>query len=131
MTFVFSETDPVRVRLEENTLVAFIQVSVHEEGEEPIVPHRIRIPFAFRLTSDGILISPPEKVTAIQATALENVGRAKRAAMSRQIGRILMKRLEPKTVDGAVDVKASDTKTIPLNTVGLSSHDGWLTIELQ
>ena len=131
VTFVFSETDPVRVRLEENTLVAFIQVSVHEEGEEPIVPHRIRIPFAFSLTSDGILISPPQKVTAIQATALENVGRAKRAAMSRQIGRILMKRLEPKTVDGTVDVKASDTKTIPLNTVGLSSHDGWLTIELQ
>lgn len=131
VTFVFSEKDPVRIRLEDNTLVAFIQVSVHEEGEEPIVPHRIRIPFAFSLTSDGILISPPEKVTAIQATALENVGRAKRAAMSRQIGRILMKRLEPKTVDGTVDVKASDTKTIPLNTVGLSSHDGWLTIELQ
>lgn len=130
-TFIFSEVDPVRVRIEENTVVLILKVTVVEDGKDPLPQHRLEIPIGVGVDGANILLTPPEKLTAIRATALEPVQAVRRAGIANQIRRIVLARLPERRVDGTVSVKASDTRNIDLQTVELSAADGWLYVEMK
>lgn len=130
-TFIFAQVDPVRVRIEQNTLVLILKIKIEEEGKDPLPEHRLEVPVGIGVDGTDILLTPPEKLTAIRATALEPVQAVKRAGIANQIRRILMARLPERRIDGGVSVKASDTRNIDLQTVDLRSSDGWLYVELK
>jgi hypothetical protein len=130
-TFIFEENDPVRVRIEDDAIVLILQVKLVEEGQDDLPRHRIEVPIGISIVGSDILLSPPEKLTDIRATALEPVSALRRAGIANQIRRILMARLPERKVDGHVSVAASDTKNIELQTIRVSGQDGWLYAELQ
>jgi hypothetical protein len=130
-TFALSESDSIRVRFEDDTIVLVLQTGIVQEGKDPIPQHRIEVPIGLGVDGQEIVLSPPEKLTDIRTTALEPVPALKRAGIANQIRRILTARLPERRLDNAVDVAASDTKTIRLRTFLLSSEDGWLYAELK
>ncbi len=129
-TFIFAQDDPVRVRIEENTVVLILEVKIVEEGKDPLPEHRLEVPVGISIDGTDILLTPPEKLTSIRATALEPVQALRRAGIANQIRRIISARLPERRVDGGVSVEASDTNTIDLQTTAISGQDGWLYVEL-
>jgi hypothetical protein len=130
-TFVFDENDPIRVRIEQDSVVLVLQIKIEEEGKDALPKHRIEVPIGIAINGTDIVLSPPEKLTTIRANALEPVSTLKRAGIANQIRRIVVARLPERKIDGGVSVAASDTKNINLQTYFISSSDGWLNIELQ
>jgi len=130
-TFVFDEKDPIRVRIEQDSVVLVLQIKIEEEGKDALPKHRIEVPIGIAINGTDIVLSPPEKLTTIRATALEPVRALKKVGIANQIRRIVVARLPERKIDGGVSVAASDTKNINLQTVFISSSDGWLNIELQ
>ena len=112
-------------------MVLILRAGIVEEGKDPIPQHRIEVPIGIGVDGGEIVLSPPDRLAAIRTTAMESVPRVRRAAIANQIRRILMARLPERRVDGMVEVNASDTKQIKLQTVLLESRDGWLHIQLQ
>ena len=129
--FTFDEKNPVRVRIEQDTIVLILQIRVTEQNKEPLPKHRIEIPIGIAVSGSDIVFSPPAKLTDIRATALERVSPLRRAGIANQIRRIVTAQLPERKVDGHVVIAASDTKTIDLQMIDISSHDGWLYVELQ
>lgn len=130
-TFALSQSDSIRVRFEDDTIVLVLQTGIIQEGKDPLPQHRIEVPIGISVDGQEIVLTPPEKLTEIRTTALEPVSALKRAGIANQIRRILTARLPERRLDNAVDVAASDTKTIRLRTFLLSSEDGWLYAELK
>ncbi len=130
-TFLLNDIDPIRIRVEDDVLVLILQAGVVQEGRDPIPQHRIEVPIGIGVEDGSIVLTPPERLSEIRTVALEKVPALKRASVANQIRRIIRSRLPKRTVDGVVSIQASDTKTIDLQTVELSSRDGWLYIELQ
>ena len=130
-TFVFDENDPIRVRIEEDSVILVLQITIEEESKDALPKHRIEVPIGIAIDGTDIVLSPPAKLTTIRATALEPVNALKRAGIANQIRRIVVARLPERKIDGGVDIAASDTKNIDLQTHVISSSDGWLNIELQ
>ena len=112
-------------------IVLILQVTIEEPDKEALPKHRIEIPIGIGISGSDIVFSPPAKLTDIRATALERVSPLRRAGIANQIRRIVTAQLPERKVDGHVSIPASDTKTIDLQTIGISSLDGWLYIELQ
>jgi len=130
-TFALNEADSIRIRFEDDTIVLVLQTGIIQEGKDPIPQHRIEVPIGIGVDGQEIVLTPPEKLTEIRTTALEPVPALKRAGIANQIRRILTARLPERRLDNAVDVVASDTKTIRLRTFLLNSNDGWLYAELK
>lgn len=129
--FTFDEVDPVRVRIEDNAIVLVLRVVIQEEGSDALPRHRIEFPVGIGMSGTDIALTPPEKLTSIRTTALEPVNAVRRAGIANQIRRILSRQLPERKVDGGVSVKASDDKTIELQTIDISGQDGWLYVELK
>jgi hypothetical protein len=130
-TFVFDENDPIRVRIEQDSVTLVLQIKIEEEGKDALPKHRIEVPIGIAIDGTDIVLSPPARLTTIRATALEPVNALKRAGIANQIRRIVVARLPERKIDGGVSVATSDTKNINLQTHLVSSSDGWLNIELQ
>ena len=130
-TFVFDEENPVRVRIDKDEVVLVLQIRIEQEGKETLPKHRIEVPIGLRIEDSDIVLLPPEKLTDIRTTAMERVSAIRRAGTANQIRRIIRARLPERRLDGGVDIEASGNKTIRLQTIALSSQDGWLYIELQ
>jgi hypothetical protein len=130
-TFIFDENDPIRVRIEQDSVLLVLQITIEEESKDALPKHRIEVPIGIAIDGTDIVLSPPSKLTTIRATALEPVNALKRAGIANQIRRIVVARLPERKIDGSVSIAASDTKTINLQTHIVSSSDGWLNIELQ
>ncbi|MCH2200800.1 MAG: hypothetical protein MK102_02435 [Fuerstiella sp.] len=130
-TFIFDEENPVRVRIEKNVIVLVLQLGIEQEGKDSLPKHRIEVPIGLGITGSEIVLLPPDKLTDIRTTAMERVSAIRRAGTANQIRRIIRARLPERKLDGGVDITASSTKTIRLQTIALSSQDGWLYVELQ
>jgi hypothetical protein len=130
-TFIFDENDPIRVRIEQDSVLLVLQITIEEESKDALPKHRIEVPIGIAIDGTDIVLSPPSKLTTIRATALEPVNALKRAGIANQIRRIVVARLPERKIDGSVSIAASDTKTINLQTHVVRSSDGWLNIELQ
>ena len=129
--FVFDRDNPVRVRIEQDTIVLVLQIGIEEVDKDPLPRHRIEVPISIGISGTDIVMSPPAKLTNIRITALERVPPFRRAAIANQIRRIVSARLPERKLEGQISIAASDTKTIDLQTIAVSGRDGWLYVELQ
>ena len=125
--FVFSKTDPIRVRFANNQIVLILRTGVRQEGREEIPEQIITIPATLTL-QDGKIIYEPGN---IGVASREEVDRLKQVTRANQIRRIMNRRIVRKELNPTIDLQAAGDKTLPVTATLIHLADGWLTAEFQ
>lgn len=126
-TFVFSETDPIRVMFGEGEVTLILRTGVLQEGKEDIPEQIIRIPIAISL-ADGKLILEPG---TIAVSSKDEADRLKQVTRANQIRRILGERFVRKELDPTLELQNASDETITLTLQSIRIGDGWVNAELQ
>jgi len=119
-TFVFSKTDPIRIRFENGEVVVTLRTGIRQEGREEIPEQVITIPVALSVTADKVLVEPGN----ISVGGTDNARKV-------QIKRILSRRVVRRELSAVVDLQAAGDKTLPVTVTHIELLDGWLGAELQ
>jgi hypothetical protein len=119
-TFVFSQTDPIRVRFENGEVVVTLRTGIRQEGREEIPEQVITIPVALSVTGDKVLVEPGN----IAVGGTDNARKV-------QIKRILSRRVVRRELNAVVDLEAAGDKTLPVTVTRIQLLDGWLSAEMQ
>jgi hypothetical protein len=119
-TFVFSQTDPIRIRFENGEVVVTLRTGIRQEGREEIPEQVITIPVELSVTGDKVLVEPGN----IAVGGTDNARKV-------QIKRILSRRVVRRELSAVVDLEAAGDKTLPVTVTRIELLDGWLSAEMQ
>jgi hypothetical protein len=125
-SFVFSNTDPIRVHFDKNQITLVMRAGVIQTGKEEIPEQIITIPIDMSL-QDGKVILEPGK---IGIASKEESDRLKQITRANQIRRILSNRLVRRELKNTIDLQAAGDKTLPLTITMIQLLDGWLSAEM-
>ncbi len=125
-SFVFSNTDPIRVHFDKNQITLVMRAGVIQTGKEEIPEQIITIPIDMSL-QDGKVILEPGK---IGIASKEESDRLKQITRANQIRRILSNRLVRRELKNTIDLQAAGDKTLPLTITMIQLVDGWLSAEM-
>lgn len=117
--FLFSKTDPIRVRFNDGQVVLSLRMGIRQEGKEEIPVETVTIPISMSLQDGKIILEPG------------NIAVTGRPTRSVQIKRVLARRIVRKEMSPTVDLEKSGNGTLPVTVTHLELADGWLTAELQ
>jgi hypothetical protein len=130
-TFVFSQTDPIRIRFEDGKAVLMMRSGIRQEGKDEIPEQKIAVPIGLSIEGGKLVLSPPERVTEIVVAGVERASRLQQVARANQIRRLLKSRLPRRELDPVITVPLSDTRDLDLTLIDIQSNDGWLYTEMQ
>lgn len=125
--FVFSNTDPIRVRFASGKIILVLRMGVRQEGREEIPEQIITIPATLTL-QDGKVIYEPGN---IGVASREEADRLKQVTRANQIRRIMNRRIVRKEMNPTIDLQAAGDKTLPVTATLIHMADGWLTTEFK
>ncbi len=125
--FVFSNTDPIRVRFASGKIILVLRMGVRQEGREEIPEQIITIPATLTL-QDGKIIYEPGN---IGVASREEADRLKQVTRANQIRRIMNRRIVRKEMNPTIDLQAAGDKTLPVTATLIHMADGWLTTEFK
>ncbi len=125
--FVFSKTDPIRVRFSSGKIILVLRMGVRQEGREEIPEQIITIPATLTF-QDGKIIYEPG---SIGVASREEADRLKQVTRANQIRRIMNRRIVRKEMSPTIDLQAAGDKTLPVTATLIHLADGWLTTEFQ
>ncbi len=125
--FVFSKTDPIRIRFANNQIVLTLRTGVRQEGKEEIPEQIITIPISLTLQDGKIILDPGN----IGVASRVETDRLKQPARANQIRRIMNRRIVRREMSPTIDLQAAGDKTLPLTATLIHLADGWLTTEFQ
>jgi hypothetical protein len=117
--FLFSKTDPIRVRFNNGQIILSLRMGIRQEGKEAIPEETVTIPISMTLENGKIVLDP------------KNIAVTGRPTRSVQIKRVLARRIVRKELSPTIDLQAAGDKTLPLTFTFIELADGWLTTELQ
>ncbi len=117
--FLFSKSDPIRVRFDNGQIILSLRTGIRQEGKEEIPEETVTIPISMTLENGKIIMDPG------------NIAVTGRPTRSVQIKRVLAKRIVRKELSPTVDLQAAGDKTLPVTVTHIHLADGWLTTELQ
>lgn len=117
--FLFSKSDPIRVRFDNGQIILSLRTGIRQEGKEEIPEETVTIPISMTLENGKIILDPG------------NIAVTGRPTRSVQIKRVLAKRIVRKELSPTVDLQAAGDKTLPVTVTHIHLADGWLTTELQ
>ncbi|MCA9056849.1 MAG: hypothetical protein KDA85_00060, partial [Planctomycetaceae bacterium] len=126
-TFIFSQTDPLRVQFDNNQLVLFMRMGVAQEGKEEIPEQIIEIPINLSVADGKIILDPGR----IGVTSLDEPDKLKQVTRANQIRRILSRRFERKEKDAKINLQPENEKGLEVTVTTLQTMDGWLTTEVR
>ena len=130
-TFVFSDTDPIRMRFEEGSVVLMLRTGIRQEGKDEIPEQKIAVPIGLSVEGGKLILSPPEKITDIVVAPIKSASRLQQVARANQIRRLLNAKLPRRELDPTITLPLSDTRDLDLSLIDIQSSDGWLYTELQ
>lgn len=125
--FVFSKTDPIRVRFDNGQIVLTLRTGIQQEGREEIPEQIITVPISMSL-ADGKLILEPG---SIKVASKAETDRAKQLPRANQIRRIMSRRIVRKEMNATIDLQAAGDKKLPVTITKIQLNDGWVTAEMQ
>ncbi len=117
--FLFSKTDPIRVRFDKGQIILSLRTGIRQEGKEEIPEETVTIPISMSLQGGKVVVEPG------------NIAVTGRPTRSVQIKRVLGRRIVKKEFSPTMDLQAAGDKTLPVTISHIELADGWLTIELQ
>ena len=117
--FLFSKTDPIRVRFDNGQIILSLRTGIRQEGKEEIPEETVTIPIAMSLQNGKVVIEPG------------NIAVTGRPTRSVQIKRVLARRIVRKELSPTVDLQAAGDKTLPVTITNIQLADGWLTAEME
>lgn len=117
--FLFSKTDPIRVRFDNGQIILLLRTGIRQEGKEEIPVETVTIPIAMTLQNGKIIIEPG------------NIAVTGRPTRSVQIKRVLARRIVRKELSPTIDLQAAGDKTLPVTITNIQLADGWLTAEME
>jgi hypothetical protein len=120
---IFSQVDPIRVRIVDNELVIVIRAGFKQEGKDDIPTQEITVPITLEATGRQIIAKAGNVVVA--ASEGQGGGVGVRAVVRKKIQSVLPDR----TVDAKVEIKTPD-KTVIAYVSKLKLVDGWLSVSI-
>lgn len=117
--FLFSKTDPIRVRFDNGQIILSLRTGIRQEGKEEIPEETVTIPISMSLQNGKVIVEPG------------NIAVTGRPTRSVQIKRVLARRIVRKELSPTIDLQAAGDKTLPLTITHIELVDGWLTAEMQ
>lgn len=127
-TFVFDDSDPIRVRFRGNEIELVIRAALKQEGKEDIPAQEISVPLVIVVEGDNlnisagrVRVSPVEKPESLQTQI------ARAGVIRKKIDRAIVS----KTVDGTVELERDNGSPLALKVQTLTSRNGWLSLTLE
>ena len=117
--FLFSKTDPIRVRFDNGQIILSLRTGIRQEGKEEIPEETVTIPISMTLQDGKVILNPG------------NISVTGRPTRSVQIKRVLARRIVRKELSPTVDLQAAGDKTLPVTVTHLDLADGWLNAEFE
>ncbi len=117
--FLFSKTDPIRVRFNNGQIILSLRTGIRQEGKEEIPEETVTIPIAMSLQNGKVIIEPG------------NIAVTGRPTRSVQIKRVLARRIVRRELSSTIDLQAAGDKTLPVTITNVQLADGWLTAEME
>lgn len=117
--FLFSKTDPIRVRFNNGQIILSLRTGIRQEGKEEIPEETVTIPIAMSLQNGKVIIEPG------------NIAVTGRPTRSVQIKRVLARRIVRRELSSTIDLQAAGDKTLPVTITNIQLADGWLTAEME
>ncbi len=124
-TFVFAESDPIRIRLQDGALTLIFRAGFQREGGDPIPQQVISVPLTFEVKGSQIQISRG----AVKVAAAEGGG-AGQIATAGIIRRKIQNTLPERTVNGRFDLKGT-RRTVQATVKSIKILDGWAVVNVQ
>lgn len=127
-TFVFAESDPIRVRATGGQFLLVLKSGFQQEGRDDIPTQEITIPLSFNVDGDQINIT--RGVVAV-APVDQPESVAQQIAQAGVIRKKFDAQLPDRTVDGTIRLERPDNRPeIVLNVQAIKALNGWLTVIL-
>ena len=123
--FVFSKTDPIRVRFSDGQISVVLRTGVRQEGKEEIPEQIITIPITMTLEGGKVVLNP----APIRVESREETDRLKQVTRANQIRRIFARRIVRRELSPTIDLQAAGDRTLPVTVTLIELADGWLTAE--
>lgn len=120
-SFVFSDTDPLRVQFNDGEVSILIQTGIRQEGRSELAVHTIVIPIEIGLTEAGIELSP-QRVRVLSAPI----------TVANQLRKVIGSRIEEQQLVATLNLPVADGETPKSITVtDLQVQDGWLMLSIR
>ena len=125
-SFVFSNSDPIRVHFDNNKITIVMRAGVLQEGKDAIPEQIITIPIDMSLQGGKVILEPGK----IGVASKDETDRLKQITRANQIRRILERRLIRRELNPTINIQASGDKSLPLTVTMIQMIDGWLSAEM-
>jgi hypothetical protein len=127
---VFSETDPIRIRISDGVLAVTFRAAFRQEDREDIPEQEITIPLGFSLEGDDLVI---QRVGTIRISAVERPRSiAEQIAHAGVIRRMIERATPERRVRRFYLLDREDHQPpVQLELTQIKATDGWLTISAQ
>jgi len=125
-SFVFSNSDPIRVHFDKNQITLVLRAGVLQEGKDAIPEQIITVPIDMSLQGGKVILEPGK----IGVASKEESDRLKQITRANQIRRILERRLIRRELNPTINIQASGDKSLPLTVTMIQMIDGWLSAEM-
>jgi hypothetical protein len=124
--YVFAAVDPIRFRVENNTVFLVIRTGIRRKDKEEIPPQKITVPFTFRLEKDAVVL---ERGTVRVAPIARPKSRSEQIVRARVMGKKIEKDLGNREEAREISLSRGEGKDdLVLNIARISALNGWITI---
>ena len=121
-TFVFDQTDPIRVEFEDGFLNLILRTGIEQDGKDPIPMQEIVVPITFTLGNNKIVFEAGSpRITAVRPAGFKQVARAA------QMRRIIEAKLPKRELDTVFNF-AVEGSQVSMNVAAMRSNDGWISL---
>ncbi|MEX0714998.1 MAG: hypothetical protein WD066_00345 [Planctomycetaceae bacterium] len=126
--FVFSQTDPIRVRFDGGSVSLTLRAGLRRPGEEDIPTQEVTVPLTYALRGNEIVVTRGTvRVAAVGQPPSITVQVVRAGVMRDKIQRAIPER----TRDRNVVVERDDRAPVPLVVTQIEPRGGWLTFSLK
>ena len=124
--YVFAAVDPIRFRIENNTVFLVIRTGIRRKDKEEIPPQKITVPFTFRLEKDAVVL---ERGTVRVAPITRPKSRSEQIVRARVMGKKIERDLDNRSEAREIQLSRGEgKKDLVLNIARISALNGWITI---
>ena len=124
--YVFAAVDPIRFRIENNTVFLVIRTGIRRKEKEEIPPQKITVPFTFRLEKGAVVL---ERGTVRVAPIARPKSRSEQIVRARVMGKKIEKDLGNREEAREINLSRGEGKDdLVLNIARISALNGWITV---
>jgi hypothetical protein len=137
--FDFSESDPIRVRFDEEQVVLILRTGFYQKDKNRRVPrHVFEIPIGIEVRDGSLFLKAPRTdprgILSLRPRAIEGKGSLRSVAQARGIAKELLDKAfkQPLTeLDSTLELELKNRENLKLQITQLEITDGWVTLIME